>query len=247
MRKGLAFGASERFLIRLGGASRLSARFTKTCRPSRKSSKQFSVQKFDDVAAEAFFEEFGTRAGFFDDEPARGFRFGGDEEEFFVGPSVAEVADERGGQPAAAHDAVARRARPARLDRERAKPPAQDEPLADHRRVADAEAVRFAAREREARADAIQLASERGEGVEQPRDGARAHSIVGGLQVQVVEHVAATARRRARARLFQLPLVLFVEAAQTISLFRLGLARSIRAALLAPPPPAMLSCPLTSR
>src|SRR5438067_67351 len=113
------------------------------------------------MAAEAFFEEFGARAGLLDDEPARRLGLGGDEEEFFVGLSVAEVADERGGQPAAAHDAVARRARPARLDRERAKPSAQHEPLADHRRVADAEAVRVRARERESRAGAVQLTRER--------------------------------------------------------------------------------------
>src|SRR5437588_9184136 len=130
-----------------------------------------SFQKHDDVTVQVLFEEFGARARSFEDEPAR-LIARGEEEEFFARLGSAEVADARRSQPAAAHDAVAGRARPARLDRERAQAAREREARADHRRVADAEAVRVRARERYSCALAVQLARQRRESAEQQLDGA---------------------------------------------------------------------------
>ena len=91
---------------------------------------------------------------------------------------VAEVCCARRGEPASAHYAVARRARPPGLDRQRAKAAAQRESRPDHRRGADAEAVRVCTHECEPRARAVEFARRHHEGVEQPLDRARANRIV---------------------------------------------------------------------
>src|SRR5688572_17844098 len=73
-----------------------------------------SAEQAREVAAEVFGAEFGAGSGLLDDEPERVCVGVGEEEELTACARVAEVADCRRGQPAAADDAVARGARPAR-------------------------------------------------------------------------------------------------------------------------------------
>src|SRR5215210_6008346 len=99
-------------------------------------------------------------------------------------------------QTASAHESVAGTARPTCLDQKLANAQMQSQKTADHRRVADHEAMRVPVCDLNTCARTISFTGERLKGRKQPFDSGRARQIVCVAQGQILRHIMATGRAR---------------------------------------------------
>lgn len=126
-----------------------------------------------------------------------GFR----QQQLFADVAESEMADVGAGEAAAADDAVARNPGPAGFDEQGADSVVQGDELADHRRVADTEAMIVVSGDLNAPAVAVRFAGGDRKSLHQPANAGCAQQVVGIFQRQILGHIFAACEARLLLRL----------------------------------------------
>jgi len=157
-----------------------------------KYARALALKKLLDVLARACFGEYGAFACLLKKEPLRRrVVFRPREKQFRACRNIAEMFNARARKPVAAHKAMLRRSRPACFNRQLAHAFAQSENGADHRRRADAEAMRFFSFNCKNASGVRGFVRKPLKNRDKPFDASRAQGIVCRAKLQKIHNLAA--------------------------------------------------------